>query len=90
MSDRITIKQLENLADRINNAAGTPSEPWTLVDGKYVAQAFNYHITGAYGGHCLEQMAESGSGSRDALSTGFTTKRDLYQRMQAFLLGITR
>ena len=84
---RITINDLQKLVDRINQIKGTPSKPWEdNKDGKYAANIGNYHLDGAYGGHALHQMTNTSGGIRDIFG-GHMAKRELYNRMQAFLCG---
>ena len=75
--------------DAINRATGSPQAAYTRQDdGTYKANVGNYHTTGAYGGVNLARMANEHGGISNPLSCGHTTKRDLYNRMQAFLAGI--
>ncbi len=88
MSDRITVQNLEAVVARINRIAGTPQEAYSLVDGKYVANIGNYHLSGAYGGYQLHQMMNDGGGIHDVLRCGYTSKRELYYRLHAFVAGL--
>ena len=82
---RITIKQLEMLVDRINDARGTPAAPYTNVDGKLKANVDNFHIDQAYGGCSLVQMVNENGGVRTISPNGFGTKRELYTFLQGML-----
>ena len=87
--NRITQKDLEAVVTRINKTTGNPTESYIRgEDGRYHAQIGNYHISGAYGGVSLHQMANDGGGVHDVFSCGHVTKRDLYNRMQAFINGL--
>lgn len=89
MTNRITQADLERLVVAINMGTGNPCEPYKKdASGKHVAQAGNYHLSYAYGGVALEQMCKGG-GVRRISSTGYGTKRELYQWMQAFIGGLT-
>jgi hypothetical protein len=66
MSDRITLRDLENLIDEINGLL--PNSPASL--------------SGAYGGHRFNLNG------RDVLRTGHIPKRDLYNRLCAFVQGL--
>ncbi len=90
MAERITDKHLQAVCDRINRITKSPMEPWALdpVKGKHVAQIGNYHISHAYGGVCLHRMVNEGGGVSSVLGYGHGTKRELYERMQAFIAGI--
>lgn len=74
--------------DRINRTLGTPMQPYVGEHGKWTAQIGNYHLSGAYGGKSLHQMLTDGGEVRDVFSCGHVSKRDLYERMHAFLRGI--
>ena len=85
--ERTTRKQLEFLCDRINAAQQTSPITYKRIDGNLVGQIGNYHISGAYGGVCLHQIANESGGARDVFSCGHITKRDLYNRMSAYLVA---
>lgn len=87
MRNRITVADLEAVCARINKVTDSPAEPYTKVGEKYKSNPGNFHLSGAYGGWRLERMSEGG-GSSDVVNTGYTTKRDLYNRMQAYLSGL--
>lgn len=87
--DRITVKHLQAIVDRINRLMGTPAEPWTKgEDGKIHANIGNYHLGGAYGGYALDQMVNDGGGVRSVFGCGHIAKRELADRMHAFIVGI--
>ena len=85
--DRITQRYLNSLCERINIAQKTPQITYKRIDGKLTGQVGNYHISGAYGGVCLHQIATESGGVRDVFSCGHITKRDLYNRMRAYLVA---
>lgn len=87
MNQRINNADLEHLVKRINEATGSPLEPYKLVDKKYVPQPGCYHLSWAYGGVCLEKMHTSGSGVTSVIS-GYGTKRELHEKMCSYLMGI--
>lgn len=87
--DRITLAHLQAIVDRINRTMGTPHESWVKDEsGKYCAQIGNYHLSGAYGGYSLHQMMSDGGGVYDTLGCGHIAKRELAERMYAFIRGI--
>ena len=60
---------------------------WTVENGKNKSLIGNYHIDGAYGGvnlHCI--INESGA-VNNVFGCGHVPKRDLWNRMRAFLEG---
>ena len=86
--ERITQKQLEMLVDQINAATESPPEPYRVEDGRHKANIGNYHLSGAYGGWALHRMDSDGGGVDDVFGSGHVPRRELYQRMRAFLVGL--
>lgn len=85
---RTTKSDLQSLVNRLNRETGNPEDPYTRTpDGKLVANIGNYHLSSAYGGYALHQMANDGGGVREPLYTGHVTARELYGKMHAFLMG---
>lgn len=70
--NRTTIKELDNLVDRLNSVAETQNE--------------HYALDGAYGGWKLVKKDVNG-GTREVTHSGYTTKSQLYREIQAFLNG---
>lgn len=89
MRDRITVKQLEHLVTRINDALGVPDKMYSGRDAKgdLVANENACYLQGVYGGYKIEQMCKSG-GSRDLFRMGTTSKRELWALCQAYLAGV--
>jgi hypothetical protein len=85
---RITLKDLDHVVDAINTAQGTPLEPWTKVDGKFVPTAWNYHLSSGFGGYALHRHGSSGSGIRDIFQVGHVPKRELHGLLQAYRDGL--
>ena len=87
--NRITNKDLQAAVGRINQLCGTPNAPYAFskATGKHEPQAKCYHLSGAYGGYALHQMCDEGSGIRDIFG-GHMPKRELYERMHAFIRGL--
>ena len=86
--ERITEKNLQAMVDRLNRLTNSPLEPYAKVGDKYIAQIGNYHLSHAYGGVSLERMSNDGGGVTQPFGCGHVSKRDLYNRMQAFLSGL--
>lgn len=84
---RITEKDLQATCDRINRVLDKPLEPYARIEGKLVANIGCYHLDHAYGGVALYQMGNECSSVRDIFG-GHLTKRDLYERMHAFIKGL--
>lgn len=88
MSDRITDKHLQALCNRINTITGSPMEYMTMIDGKRTINVGHYHISGAYGGVCLHRTMNDAGGVTCPIGMGHVPKRDLYNRMTAFIAGL--
>lgn len=84
MTTRITQRDLELLCDRINELTSSPVRPY--FGGK--AQVGNYHISFAYGGVCLHRMHSEGGAVTSPLCCYHEPKRDLYNRMLAYIAGL--
>jgi hypothetical protein len=89
MTIRITEENLEGLCSEINRQTSSPLEPYSLgLDARYHPNAGCYHLSGAYGGRELVRMCKTGTGVTDVFGCGHVPKRDLYNRMRAFILGL--
>jgi hypothetical protein len=91
--DRITDKDLQALAARLNAITGSPATAWRQeVDAqgrsRNVANVGNFHISHAYGGVCLHRMSNTGGGVHTVLSYGHVPKRELYNQMRAYIAGM--
>ncbi|KKN32522.1 hypothetical protein LCGC14_0812870 [marine sediment metagenome] len=85
---RITERDLKNTIDRINKVTGKPMGQYsTDKDGKSKGNIGNYHLDCAYGGYALHQMTNEHGGVRQLFS-GHGTKRELYDKMHAYLGGL--
>ena len=83
MSNRITEKMLRSQCDFLNELTDNPLQPYT--DGK--ANIGNYHISFAYGGVGLHQTMNK-SGGIKAIISGYTPKRELFDKISAYTQGI--
>jgi hypothetical protein len=89
MPNRITIKTLKAIAERINTMTNSPLESYTKgADGKYQASIGNFHISQAYGGYSLHRMVNEGGGITEIFYGGHMSARELADRMYAFILGL--
>lgn len=88
MAQRITQKDLEAVANRINLITKSPTEAWKIVDGKHTGQIGCYHMSYAYGGAALHRMDTTGGGVQDVLRIGHQPKKDMYHAMHAFIRGL--
>lgn len=86
---RITIKDLRAVVARINRETGSPLEPWTRdAAGKLRANIGNYHLDCAYSGYQLVRMMNESGGVTTTIH-GFGTARETYEKMHAFLAGLS-
>lgn len=74
--------------DMLNKLAGAPLTPWIrTADGRNVAQVGNFHLSGAYGGVSLHCMHNEAGGLRDVFGCGHITRRELFDRLCAYMQG---
>lgn len=86
---RITEKHLEAVVARINAATNSPALPWSPRDGGGMrANVGNHHLDYAYGGVALHRMESEGGGVSTPIGGCYCTKRELYERMHAYLAGL--
>jgi hypothetical protein len=83
---RVSIKQLEALCTYINELKGTPIKPYDRIEGQFKANIGNYHLYQAYGSVGLHRMCNEGGGITEILS--LSTKKELYDKMHAYIKGI--
>ena len=86
---RITISQLEAVTDILNRMTGNPATPYGKnAEGVWTSNLGNFHISRAYGGFALHQMATNGGGVRDVLYTGHIPARALFDLIHAYRAGL--
>ena len=84
---KITRAQLEKIVGEINLVLGTNPEPYTQQpDGSISPNPGTVYIAGGFSGVRLERIS-NGGGSSDFLSSGFETKRRVWELAQAWLQG---
>ena len=89
MRPRITLADLQWQCDRLNKHFGYEMAPYTRTEsGPHTPNPHVYHLSQAYGGVSVHQMMETGTGIREVLSLGHAPKREVYDRMSAFIAGI--
>lgn len=94
MSNRITEKQLQTLCDHLNRITNSPMVTYSagpdgpLKNKRLIAQIGNYHLSFAYGGVSLLRVCNESGACADVFGCGHTTKRDLQNRMCAYVDGI--
>jgi hypothetical protein len=86
---RITEKMLELRMMRLNAITNSPTEAYTVDEyGQYKANPGHFHLSHAYGGVCVHRMHNDAGGVTTPILSYHTTKRDMYDRLNAFIDGI--
>ena len=86
---RITIAQLEGVTALLNRMTGNPATPYSKnAEGAWASNLGNFHISRAYGGFALHQMATNSGGVRDVLYTGHIPARQLFDLIHAYRAGV--
>ena len=91
MRDRITNAHLKQAVRVINNHLGLPLNPYGKdADGRFKQEPDVFLLDFAYGGVALNRnMPDKGKGSHGVRSVlGRGSKRELYDRLQAFIAGM--
>jgi len=85
---QITQTMLRGKIDLLNELTGNPVNSYVLVDNKRSAQIGNYYLSMQCGGYALFRIANEAGGINNIFSRGHSTKRELYDRICAYILGI--
>ena len=86
---RIKESDLKDLIDQLNELTGNPlTYSSHKPDEPFKSNIGHYHLSCAYGGYRLDQLCNEGGGIRVISCNGYSTKRDLYNELQAMLYGI--
>lgn len=89
MTDRITEKQLGLLVAYLNKITNSPAEySHTTPGGRFCANIGHYCLSGAYGGVQLQRVCTDGGGVSEPLGGEYCTKRELYEKLRAYIRGI--
>lgn len=86
--NRITEKQIQTRIDYLNRITGSPATPWTRGEDRHKANIGNYHLSGAYGGVCVNRMHNEFGGVTCPLGSYHRPKRELFDELNAFIAGI--
>lgn len=86
--ERITTLKLEYVAGRINKATNSPMNAYTRFGNKYTLNVGHHHVHGACAGYQLQRICNASGGVTCPLGEGYTTKRELYEKMRAYLAGL--
>lgn len=85
---RITIKDLEACVTLINTKLNLPQTTWVKTKSGPKSNIGNYHLSECYGGVALHRVANE-SGGVDDIFGSHMPKRELYNRMQAYIRGLS-
>jgi len=85
---QITQTMLRGKIELLNELTGNPLKPWDLIEGRNVASIGNYYLSMQNGGYALFRIANESGGIKDIFSRGHGTKRELYDRVCAYISGI--
>lgn len=87
--ERISERMLQTRVDWLNDLTDQPKTSYTRDEGgKLRANIGNYHLSHAYGGVNLCQMVNEDGGVTTIFSCGHIPKRQLFDRLCAYMDGI--
>jgi len=87
--NRITKKLLQSRIDTINSILGMPETPYTRAEDKFTANIGNFSLSQAYGGYCVHRMVNKKGGVSTPIWAGHVSSREAYERICAFIAGLT-
>ena len=87
--NRITKKLLVARIDTINSLLGMPETPYTRTNEGFSANIGNFHLSQAYGGYCVHRMCNENGGVSTPIWAGHVSSREAYERICAFIAGLT-
>lgn len=87
---RVTLKMLQAKVDYINEETGNPMEAYTRDENGIRANIGNYHISQAYGGVALAQIATSSGGVSMPTHSGHISKRELALQLDGFIAALRK
>ena len=89
MSNRITKKLLQSRIETINSILGMPETPYTRTEDKFSANIGNFSLSQASGGFCVHRMCNENGGVSTPIWAGHISSREAYERICAFIAGLT-
>jgi hypothetical protein len=87
--NRITKKLLQARIETINSILNRPLTPYTRTGEMLVANIGNFSLSQAYGGYGVHLMVSKLGGVSCPIWDGHITARDAYDRLSAFIAGLT-
>lgn len=90
MMKRITKSYLQEKIDFLNQVTGRPLTPWDHASNSShpVSNVGNFHLSQAYGGYSLHEMANEEGGIYDTFRCGHVPGRELCARINSFIEGV--
>ena len=81
---RITEKDLTKLVERLNKLTNSPT---TCMDENRVTNIGHFCLDYAYGGVQLQRVCNKAGGVSDVFNARYTSKKELYNLIHAFISG---
>lgn len=85
--NRITLKDLEAVRDRINRITNSPMTYHDKNAATFKSNIGHYTLDNAYGGWSLQRVSNE-HGGVETIIHGYRPKAELYELMQAFIKGL--
>jgi hypothetical protein len=86
--DTVTIKDIEKRIAYLNKLTHSPAEYLSHNGEQHVANVGHYMSAQAYRGIKLERVTNTSGGTTDVLRCGYTTKKNFYALLNAYIQGI--
>lgn len=86
----ISIKDIENRITYLNKITNSPATYSNRDGSEFSANIGHYMSDQAYGGIKLARVTNSAGGTTDVLRCGYTTKKNFYNLLNAYIEGIER
>ena len=83
MKHTIKLKDLNDLIKNLNDYHGEFPRPWDQQGGQMVANVGNYHLSRAYGGFNVNQMANERGGCSEPAGHGHVSKKECFARIRS-------
>lgn len=89
---QVTLSMLKAKIDYLNQITNSPALPYQVIDDgiktRLKANIGNFHLYQAYGAYGLHRMVNEGGGITDNHIYGLHTKRELFEKLSAFIAGL--
>ena len=85
---KITKKAIDLKVAQLNKELNRPLTAWTRIGGKLIGNVGNFHAAEGFKGLCLHEVTTATGCVHDVFTSGDINKRDLYNRINALLIGV--